>query len=180
MAKLAVKSLAIILALAAPALSENGWKLEKLDGAAYFSQSEVWQGRFVALNGEAFDVSEFYAPKYQGFFLDGILTYRLAEHGEFVIPFLFDAGYRSALFVAEPLLSLGFGYTRSLENFGFYVGSRHALKIGGAIKEKPCVDDFNREFHCGTGMPWVDARQNGILKKSSIQGSIEFRIAYKF
>ncbi|MDE0306855.1 MAG: hypothetical protein OXI87_18545 [Albidovulum sp.] len=180
MAKLAMQILAILLVSAATALSENGWKLEKLDGAAYYSQSEVWHGRFIALNGKAFDVSDLYKPKYQGFYLDGILTYGLRNQGEFVIPFLFDAGYKSALFVATPLLSLGFGYTRTLGNFGFYIGSRHVLKIGGSIKEKPCIDDFSREFHCGTGMAWVDAVRDGIFKKSEIQGSIEFRIAYEF
>ena len=180
LAKSAAQIFAILLASSAAALSDNGWKLEKLDGAAFYSQSDVWHGRFVALNGKAFDASEFYKPTYQGFFLDGILTYGLGGHGVLAVPFLFDAGYRSALFVAEPLLSLGFGYTRSLENFGFYIGSRHALKIGGAIEEKPCIDDFNREFHCGTGMAWVDAVRGGILKKSNIQSSIEFRIAYEF
>ncbi len=175
-----LRSFAILIASSTAAISESSLVLEKLDGSANYVQSEVWHGRFTALNGQAFDVSEFYEPEYPNFHLEGILSYPIANRGDVIIPFLFDAGYKSALFVAGPLLSLGIGYTRNFGNFGFYFGSHHVLKIGGKISEKPCIDKFNREFHCGTGLAWVDAVGGGILKKSEIRDFIEFRIAYRF
>jgi hypothetical protein len=33
-----------------------------------------------------------------------------------------------------------------------------ALQAGGKVTERPCYDGFERQFHCGTGLPWTDAQ----------------------
>ena len=47
---------------------------------------------------------------------------------------------------------------------GFHL--QDALKIGGDVTEMPCHDGFRRAFHCGTSLPWRDARP--YLRQSNV------------
>ncbi|MDG1007265.1 MAG: hypothetical protein P8P44_03505 [Alphaproteobacteria bacterium] len=53
-----------------------------------------------------------------------------------------------------------------------------ALKIGGDVTETPCHDGFRRSFHCGTGLPWRDARP--YLRQSNVAtyGTLSLRLRF--
>jgi hypothetical protein len=74
----------------------------------------------------------------------------------FTVPWSFDLGYKSALFETDPVLQLGVSVNILSENQSFRFGVVNLFTIGGNISETPCVDRLFRDFHCGTGLPWVD------------------------
>ena len=69
--------------------------------------------------------------------------------------------------------------SKELENLKFIFGFNNAFKIGGSIKEKPCYDKFDREFHCGTGQPWVDYK-HGKKIYSFYDDELILRLNYSF
>jgi len=77
-----------------------------------------------------------------------------------LLPIAFDAGYEAKLYQAAPLLSIGFGAAITLAPQSMLsLRIDNALRLGGTISEQPCYDGFRRQYHCGTGMAWVDYRQ---------------------
>ena len=64
-------------------------------------------------------------------------------------------------------------------NLKFIFGFNNAFKIGGSIKEKPCYDKFDREFHCGTGQPWIDYKP-GKKIYSFYDDELILRLNYSF
>ena len=83
-----------------------------------------------------------------------------------LLPISVDAGYEAKLYQASPFLSVGFGAAMSLDT-GAMVSLRldNALRMGGDIREQPCYDGFRRQYHCGTGLAWLDYRQIDIDRR---------------
>lgn len=129
-------------------------------------RSGVWTGRFVDFAGNHWDVSRFYEAKYQiisGNVVIGQAIDRKQESkkSETVIFFLhridFDTGFKSALYEAQPFISWSpTGIVSLNEHLSLAVGVQNLFSLGGHTRESPCFDDFRREFHCGTGLPWSD------------------------
>lgn len=126
----------------------------------------VWSGRFVDFAGNQWDVSRYYKPKYQiirgnVIFGQAIDQKQESKKSEAVIFFLhridFDTGFKSALYQAQPFISWSpTGIVSLNERLSLAVGFQNLFSLGGHTKESPCFDDFRREFHCGTGIPWSD------------------------
>lgn len=72
-------------------------------------------------------------------------------------PIFYDNGYSSELLVSESLLSFGAGLQWARDDTSISLHIDNILQFGGKQVETPCVDKFHREFHCGLGVPWVDA-----------------------
>ena len=72
------------------------------------------------------------------------------------VPWSFDLGYKSELFKTDPVLQLGLSINFSFQNKSIILGVNNIVSIGGQVDESPCIDRLFREFHCGTGLPWVD------------------------
>ena len=133
------------------------FKIKLIDGSSNFLQSSVWQGNFLAPNGKKFDFSEYYRPKKTELNLSGIIVFPFNQNSIFTIPFIFDNGYKSDLYIVEERLDLSLNYFEKINQFSqLSFGFNSLFSLGGNIKEHPCVDQFQRDFHCGTGLPWVD------------------------
>ena len=77
---------------------------------------------------------------------------------------------RSNALTAEP--TLGFGYITTFKintNVFLKLELNNFLSIGGRIRERRCIDDFLREYHCGTVIPWTDYEPQKKQKTSLIR-----------
>ncbi len=141
--------------------------------------SYVWNGHFAALNGDIYDMRDFYRSKRPEINARiGVLAHesaRLKVH----LPIHFDNGYQADLYEAQPYLGLGvitqWAATDTLV-LGFHL--HDALQIGGKVRETPCHDSFRRDFHCGTGLPWTDATP--FLKRRNVAHFGQFTLNWRF
>lgn len=125
-------------------------------GSSGHQFSSPYSGKFQAINGEYFDVSQYYASSRTELYLSGLVMWDINDGLSFTVPWSFDLGYESDLFKTDPVLQLGVSVNVSSENQSFRFGVINLLTIGGNITETPCIDRLFRDFHCGTGLPWVD------------------------
>ena len=169
------KSIPFMFMLPATMLVESSdkrdWQLFSLRAESRHAASKVWNGSFTGLNGQHFDVSDFYQSNQPNFSLRAIFKKttnrpRSNRPVTWLLPISVDAGYEAQLYQASPFLSVGFGAAVTLDT-GAMVSLRldNALRLGGKINEQPCFDSFKREFHCGTGLAWVDYRQIDIDRR---------------
>ena len=146
-------------------------------GSNSYSQSQLWSGNFIAPNGQKFLFGNFYKSKNIQLNLKTKLLFEFNENF-LIIPLSFGNGYKSDLFNTTQMYSIGLIIGKKFNHFNFLLGIDNALVKGGKIKEKPCVDKFNREFHCRTGLPWTDYKNDNIY--NFYQDEIFFKVHYKF
>ena len=147
-----------------------------LDGSGKHTYSSPYDGRFTALNGEEYDVSEFYTSNKLELNVSGVALWTKSPQLSIRLPWYFDNGYKSTLYNSEPVLHVGVFFMMYKNQNSLEFGISNLLRIGGTISEKPCVDHLSRDFHCGTGLPWVD---RSIPTKNDQQKiMITYRFAY--
>ena len=127
-----------------------------LSGADSHKFSSPYSGRFQAINGNSFDVSKYYVSSSLELFFSGLVIWEARDNLTLTIPWYFDIGYQSELFHTDPVLQLGLSANFSSQNHSIIFGVNNLLTIGGHIRERACIDRLFREFHCGTGLPWID------------------------
>lgn len=156
------------------------WNFQLKNGSAEYRQSNVWRGNFIAPNGVKFDVSHLYQSERPEFnLLAQILVLNPRQNTNFILPLRFDNGYKSPLYSAQRRLDVGFWAVHfANEKLMLAVGFPNLLTVGGKIQEKPCVDSFSREFHCGTGLPWIDYEDYSHTKQSLRE--FAFKLRYSF
>ena len=162
------KSIPFMFMLPATMLVESGderdWQLLSLKAESRHAASKVWNGSFTALNGHHYDVSDFYQSKQPNFSLRAIFKKttnrpRSNRPVTWLLPIAIDAGYEAKLYQAAPLLSIGFGAAITLAPQSMLsMRIDNAVRLGGDIREQPCYDGFRRQYHCGTGLAWLDYR----------------------
>lgn len=103
-----------------------------------------------------YDVSNYYTSSRLELSVTGLVLWDAPEKLSVTIPWNFDIGYHSTLFQTDPVLQLGISIRKKLKNRSVTFGVTNLLTLGGHVRESPCVDSLSREFHCGTGLPWVD------------------------
>ena len=136
-----------------------------------------YSGLFVAPNNEQYDMSKFYEPT--GLLLHGrlVASKSFANVGTIYVPIFFDVGYNSILYTAKPFISLGVSFKVSLsDTTSMLMQASNIVQIGGNVSEHPCIDGFNRDFHCGTGRPWGDQP----ALKSSLPSTVSINIRGSF
>ena len=145
-----------------------------------YNQSKVWSGYFIAPNGEVFNTSNYYKNTKNEFHINGEFFFiNLKRKHTVGIPFYYDNGYESSLFKAKEKFDLGLSVSGILSDSIVYgISATSLLQFGGDLNEYPCVDSFNREFHCGTGIPWTDS--SSILINDKLNRKIRFKIQYLF
>lgn len=138
--------------------------------------SEVWDGQFRALDGSRFDTSEFYESSQTTFSAVGVLAYSITHQLTALMPFTADAGYQSQLYQAAPGLELGLGVLWSEANWSLGLIGHSLTRVGGRVTEQACKDRFDRQFHCGTGLPWTDyqIRQPTLDRSATLSFQLRF------
>ena len=145
-----------------------------LHGSDKHTYSSPYDGRFTALNGERYDVSEFYTSRKLELNIAGVALWTKSPQLSIKLPWFFDYGYTSTLYNSEPILQVGVFFIINENKNSLEFGLSNLLQIGGKISERPCVDHLSRDFHCGTGLPWVD---RSIPTKNDTQ---KFIVTYRF
>ena len=165
--------------VAAIDLNIKGFQLISISGTSDFNKVQVWSGLFVDYSGRAWDTSHLYRNKRAHLNLEASVLQKLSDRVLWMHGFTVDNGYKSPLFEMTP----EFGYhpslifvpnrstTLSIHLFGFF-------RSGGASVERPCVDGFDREFHCGTGLPWSDSQGFHIKTRRSSVATFSARFVF--
>jgi hypothetical protein len=169
------------------ASSKSEWQLLSLQAESRHAGSKVWQGRFTGLNGQIYDVSDFYQSNRPRFSARAIFSKTAQRRPRqrsvtWLVPISVDAGYQAKLYQAAPLFSIGLGAAIALAPQSM-VSLRidNALRLGGTISEQPCYDGFRRQYHCGTGLAWVDYRQIDSDRRDSFAlPTLKFKYVRRF
>lgn len=160
-----MRFLFILLLLPLPAQAGSAWAQNMLARLDYLyvhdthRTSYVWDGRFRAIDGTPYDKHELYISSRPQF--NTKLGIKLYDTGtlRLSLPLHYDNGYRAALYDAEPFLGGGLiGRWHYRENLTLGFALHDVVQVGGRLQESPCYDGFRRAFHCGTGLPWTDAK----------------------
>lgn len=141
--------------------SRLGWleRVDYLHAEDRHMTSQVWSGHFRALNGDNHDMAHFYAPQRPQLNIRTAFTISKSSRLRFAVPMHYDHGYRAALYQATPYFGIGFiGQWAVRDNLVLGFHMHDGLQSGGDIIERPCHDDLERAFHCGSGLPWSDAQ----------------------
>lgn len=127
-----------------------------VNAASQHISSTPWSGKFKTLDGAQYNVSHYYEPENFLFSGDATLSVALSDSLELLIPLSLDAGYRSSLFQTKPFFSAGLGLVLLLDSSALVFTATNIGQVGGETSERPCVDELDRKFHCGLGIPWSD------------------------
>jgi hypothetical protein len=158
---------------------KTDFQLLSLTGTSDFSKVKVWSGMFSDYSGRKWDTSSLYQSDDPHINLKASVLQRLTDRVLLVHGFTFDTGYRSALYEMTPEI----GYHPSVifmpdRNTTLSIHLSGFFKYGGRSTERPCVDDFDREFHCGTGLPWVDSKNFHIKAVRNTALSLSARFVF--
>ena len=115
-----------------------------------------YSGYFTAVNGTDFNASEYYQSQKTEFHISGIAALFLNEDWSLKLDWTFDNGYYSDLYEVDPSFLSKITLIKSSEDKKVELSINNALRLGGNVTEKACVDTLKRDFHCGTGLPWSD------------------------
>lgn len=131
--------------------------LSSLDAGAGFSRLAIWSGRAHDYAGKAWDTSLFYRPDRPSHYLRLGLLFGLRPDLLINAGFYVDTGLRSPAMKVAPYGGLSLTLIAlPRDNMTVSFGISDLLSIGGAVRERPCRDLFDRAFHCGTALPWTD------------------------
>jgi hypothetical protein len=158
--------LVLALAFALP-VSATGVELEfgesklyllGIEGSSNFNKLKVWNGRFRDASGLDWDTSNLYKNKSQHFNIRARVLHPMSERIKLIHGVYLDNGYKADLFMMSPEVvyspTLVYQHSKAM-SITFTLDG--VFRFGGKVKEYPCFDDFERAFHCGTGLPWSDS-----------------------
>lgn len=128
-----------------------------------------YSGHFVAANGTHFDASQYYQRTGTELNVSGVTAFFLADDFSVKLNWTADLGYRSKLYQVSPSILGGVSLIKSYKTTKFEFSLKNLFFLGGKVREWPCVDELQREFHCGTGLPWSDYSQHLINPEMGIQ-----------
>lgn len=123
------------------------------DAHAY---SLPYSGRFTAINGDQFDTSEYFESSNLELSISGFSAIFFENNLSIKLNWLLDNGYNSVLYNVQPSLLGSVGLIKSNPGSKFEIVLNNLFFLGGEVSERACVDVLEREFHCGSGLPWVD------------------------
>ena len=135
-----------------------------------------YTGQFTALNGDYFDVSNYYASKGLELNISGIGLFVISPSITMKVPWYFDNGYKSDVYSIKSILQLGASIVFIEKKSTYEIGITNLFGLGGNVHERPCVDVLYREFHCGLGVPWVD--RPAIKKNTKKTVSISYKFIF--
>jgi hypothetical protein len=115
-----------------------------------------YSGRFTAINGDKFDASEYFKSSNLELSISGFSAIFFENNLSIKLNWLLDIGYNSALYNVQPSLLGGVGLIKSNPGSKFEIVLNNLFFLGGELSERACVDVLEREFHCGSGLPWSD------------------------
>ena len=161
-------------------VSAYAFELVKIEASGDFERVDVWSGKFMDLSGKVWDTSEYYSQENESYSSSFYISHDFNRF-KFTSKIFLDSGYDSALIDVDPLYYISLSAKYQLgENEKIKVVIDPIIKMGGGVTERACYDDFNRAFHCGTGMAWSDVQSGGFLKKYEQDQTININYSINF
>lgn len=100
-----------------------------------------------------YDVKKFYSPHIPQVTMTGLY----ALDGSTMLQWGFNTGYDAPKLTVSPSIMLGLAKRFYLsEARDSHIILEASEWIGGSVKHRPCTDDFNRQYFCGTVSAWSD------------------------
>lgn len=100
-----------------------------------------------------FNVGDFYTPHMPQAGVTGIF----ALDGSTMLQWGVNTGFDSAKLTVSPAIMLGLAKRFYLtEDRASHIVFEASEWIGGAVKHRPCLDNFDRQYFCGTVSAWSD------------------------
>lgn len=123
-------------------------------------QHLFWSGHFQSIDGQAWNTSDYYRPKdpslevilsaYSPISNNTILTTSFSYHTE-----------TSALAILVPsALSFSINADYATDTYGYWsLGFSNLFQSSSSNVDYPCSDDFGRQYHCGSAIPFSEKAQ---------------------
>ena len=145
-----------------------------------FDRVDIWSGIFYDSNGKMWDISNHYLSQGDIFNLDILLEQKI-QNLVITPKIYYDTGFKSNLMHVDELyyISLLINYSFN-NNVSFVSKIDPLLRKGGNVTERSCQDNFDRKYHCGTGLSWVDANEHNFIKQFYFPKQFEITIKYSF
>lgn len=173
----------LALSLGIPSIAKGdsavigNWFITDVEAQSKFNRGAIWSGLFTSYDGQIRDASGFYKPQKTSFYTKAKIGRAIGNH--FVWVNLYhDNGYEASLIDVEPLNAFGFGALYSRGRLSFILNVEGTIRIGGQTIERPCFDQFQRRFHCGTGYIWEDSRNFHLQHPFAKTGTL--KLVYQF
>ena len=155
MKKLIIQLILLQVSFISVASAQQFYSLSKLELYNKYL-GEDYSGRFKDLSGVEWVTEDLY-KNIKNIKLSGLLSFDYFD-GKIVhtLHSSFDFGKSSAALKAKPILALGYGRTFYLKDQLILKWAvENVIQLGGKVQQIACKDDFQREFHCGTAIPWT-------------------------
>lgn len=138
-----------------------------------------WSGQFADLGGAAWNLSEFYEVKNRTWTAKGEWLGSMSYFGDWwwVHRLSLDSGIKTPAQSITPHFAYGMGVMRLGHQSGYVVMLDGLVQTGAKNQEAICVDDFRREYHCGSGLPWSMYRPKEHFRDAV---RVEFRYVRRF
>lgn len=139
----------------------------------YFKST--WNGHFQDFSGSSWNLSSFYEAKNItwtfksefiqpiGYFGDTFLLHRIG----------LDSGIKTPAQSISPHFKYGLGFLHVRHKSGLMFVVDGLIQSGAKNSESVCVDQFDREYHCGTALPW-----SMYNKKDNYKDGLSFKLQY--
>jgi hypothetical protein len=160
----------------------HAWASELVLSRVYVSEryeKATWSGRFADFGGAAWDVSRFYEVKNRTWTAKSEWLDQMGYFGQWwvVHRVSLDSGVKTPAQSITPHFKYGLGVMRLGHQSGYVVMLDGLVQSGAKNREAICVDGFEREYHCGSGLPWSMYRPKDHFRETV---SVELRYVRRF
>ena len=158
-------------------ISKAETRLISLEANNVYTGVKPWSGHFTDYAGREWNVSHFYQNKKTPLYIKPkfLTIHNDRTFTEFSL--FFDNGYKSDLFESKERLILD-QTTHFKTSQNTFIGFMTSMEFSDGIVERPCYDDFRRQYHCGTGLAWSDS--HNYHKKTDNNYSVGISFNLKF
>lgn len=135
----------------------------------------TWEGQFQDFSGSSWNQSSFYEVQNVTWTLKTEFIQPIYFLGDFFLLHRLDidSGVKTPAQSITSHLKYGIGFIYLWGNSGVSMNFDGVIQSGARNRESICIDDFDREFHCGNGLPWSMYR-----KQENYKDDLFFRIQY--
>lgn len=156
------------------------FELTKVEINQEFDRTTIWSGVFKDLSGSEWNVSQYYENQQETINTNLYFRHNF-DRFTFFTKLHYNNGYESVLQDVDQQFFLSISTHYQIKsNLSVNLLIDPIIQFGGSMYEYSCKDNFSREYHCGTGLPWSDAVTNGYVKTLEHPKSLKLSFKLQF
>lgn len=116
----------------------------------------TWSGQFQDFSGTSWNLSGFYEVQNITWTFKSEFIQPINYFGDLFILHRIglDSGVKTKAQSISPHLKYGLGFMRARRKSGLLIIFDGIIQSGAKNSESVCFDQFEREYHCGSSLPW--------------------------